>query len=1230
MNIPADLPTPDQENVYYSVKSLMIEFSKYFTTEKVKALRKIVSEYYFPTFVFDDNDAPNSYLLRVYPRHGTSFSVLMDSEGAITGETKVPEVSINEPEPDRVIDNGSRVLLDPTFYSQARLKSNDFFIQMPVDRETKIEIDLLIGTKFWYDEAYAKERYQFLQITRNIVQSTFKSLPEAELKALKEQFNTISNEIIATIDVLEKIKEGQSTSLDSLLFSEQLTKTYLQDKTKLALVDPSLVGIEGTKRNVAQSIHDLVLIKDAGAPGKFRKGSLVVKEGQPAVNKIMPEESVDSNAVSLQKIYDEAVNSIKSRYDEAEDPIESIKSAFTSGLEGFIPFNKIDSQVQDLLIDSGKEYFSPDGWLQDWYYDNFGKKIKNEEVDFSGLEKFAEKFQDITSRTSKVANRDLLSGERLLVLQAILKSILNLCQSNIDISKYAPTFDSGLPQSTPVPMYDRMQRSPILGPTQTHQYPSRSSQPNPTDDDFTGNEYKIESFSKPGFLCYGALLTMLEKIIGNSTAKDFVRNNVLAFDSDHDSTIELWKAMFPGAIDWKQSYSVANTTLRTYKDLMSLYAKNEQWEQQSPLLIPRGDSKVSADQRSFFSFYVPPVLHEEEEFIVLYYGGEPTESLEGMRMVSDRYPSMMQAGSYAMDPGTFQLHWERMGHGQVSDQAAAVKRTVDVDYGVSPNRGLGGTNMNVAAVNAAMVNVNSIESSGTVVTEVSEGSTFNYWQHKSYNMPYFWASIMSINRALVYDAYDNLLESIGDILGLEIEIEHSEYKGLFDLQMMWDSIMEVCSLLKDEYGSSLSMFPSPDGTISFRGNTGDSSADHADLFDPYYWNTTGSMTVSMVNKYINFVSLCSSKLKLEIANDFEPIEFDSETYLPPEVFAVDTNQNYKNGHGSFGAYISPEFDVYYDPLVFKKEELTSGFPMLKNTTPIGTNSVFSEFYSGFLEDSKALRMHTFFLEDVVSSFSNFREYIEGFEINEVVKGIFQEGHFDIKEDIKNPQKLIKQIENNIINLSPNAQGISKKWTLISSPRFFELVVDQNDVIYVYVLGLKEDLWRGSTQRIKIMPEYFGTGKSIQIPKAVKTFEYYKPTGRPAERDLHERESQVLLDYLHLNRGIYVDETTFSKKTERIYSNLIIESESEIFPWTKDDFESGVPKIPIDPIYNMSPWMFPRNFFYDVCLENEYQRVVAVSIKKSDLGDLPIEMLDPETSIEGIIGSIRWTTFGANL
>ena len=60
MNIPADMPSPDQENVYYSVKALVAEFSKYFESKAIKAIRPRLEEYYFPTFVFDNSNAPNS------------------------------------------------------------------------------------------------------------------------------------------------------------------------------------------------------------------------------------------------------------------------------------------------------------------------------------------------------------------------------------------------------------------------------------------------------------------------------------------------------------------------------------------------------------------------------------------------------------------------------------------------------------------------------------------------------------------------------------------------------------------------------------------------------------------------------------------------------------------------------------------------------------------------------------------------------------------------------------------------------------------------------------------------------------------------------------------------------------------------------------------------------------------------------------------------------------------
>ena len=52
MNIPADIPSPDQENVYYSVKSLVGELVKHFDSDSISKVADTVKEFYLPVFVF--------------------------------------------------------------------------------------------------------------------------------------------------------------------------------------------------------------------------------------------------------------------------------------------------------------------------------------------------------------------------------------------------------------------------------------------------------------------------------------------------------------------------------------------------------------------------------------------------------------------------------------------------------------------------------------------------------------------------------------------------------------------------------------------------------------------------------------------------------------------------------------------------------------------------------------------------------------------------------------------------------------------------------------------------------------------------------------------------------------------------------------------------------------------------------------------------------------------------
>ena len=172
----------------------------------------------------------------------------------------------------------------------------------------------------------------------------------------------------------------------------------------------------------------------------------------------------------------------------------------------------------------GKEIFSKDGWLKDWYFDNFSKKILDEDTNFAEMDEYLESFRSFSEELRSVANRDALGGGRLLVFQAICKSILKLCQNNLDVSEYAPTMSSGTREG--ISIFEVMGRSGVLGPSKTHQYPSRASQPVPTEDE-AGPEYKIESFTKSGFLCFAALDTYLSYIRNIGTG-----NTCLLYTSD--------------------------------------------------------------------------------------------------------------------------------------------------------------------------------------------------------------------------------------------------------------------------------------------------------------------------------------------------------------------------------------------------------------------------------------------------------------------------------------------------------------------------------------------------------------------------------------------------------------------------------------------------------------------------------------------------------------------------
>jgi len=1225
MNIPADLPSPDQENVYYSVKAMTTEFLKYFPEEKIKILKSKLETYYYPTFVFDDSNVPDTFQISVFPRDAKSEILLLDSNGTVIDSKKPSKISVRKANEDTLEDDATPVSLDSTFYSSSNLKYNDFFVDLDYDMETDPSIDLLVGTKFWMDNDFASQRLQFLEVSKNIVRSAFKSMPDDELDLLKENFDAMERQVDATQNVLSKIEQGQKESLSALEWKNSINSYYTRPTNRSRSIATELQGIAGTKSNIAQSLHDLYSVRGSTSNGQIRKGKIQTDsytDSAPSIQSTSPSNLSNSLSRSLSAVYHDFISALETIPNEDGNlPLESSadeKSRKESVLRSSKPLNEMPVFVNSALQFSGKDVFSEDGQLKSWYYDNFAKKILGEDPNFDNLENFLDTFNSVTKDAKDFANKELLSGGPLLVYQAVLKSILKLCQSNIDVSEYAPQMSSGSQRGTSI--FDNMGKSAVLGPSKCHQYPSRYG----TETSAEEKEYSVENFSKPGFLCYFLLLETFQKIrMASTSRKNYVKSNIKNYNSDHDSVINLWWSMQSSHEGWTQSRNFTTTNSyshkRSFKEIGFLYKKDEVFNSDYIRLIPTGDQRIPSSERTFFSYnlFCPDHMLEYSLF-----GNNSSipDNYEGLKPVSEDFDTLVDSeGRINLFPKP-PLAFELMGYqglsesewvGSGNSKRTGFKRTKRVHYGVYD------TNHWTS---------NNFLESGESITQ---RDTFPFWKHKNYNMPYFWAGMMGIQRTVVVEAYKYLLDTISEITGKDIDVSTDYILENFDTSKLYDCILEITRKLIFEGGGNRTKFYGwPDGTLTLTSTLVSNSLTER-IHDRNFWNTPGLMTTQMVKAYIKFVSLCSTKNMIEIADDYAELMFDDGSYVSPEVLAKDTNLNFKNGHGGAGSYIAPEFEVYYDPLVFKKEEFLSAEPIKKNTSPIGEINVFNYLYEDFLDSAKILSGHSLFHEKVNNALGNFRKFIEGFQISDTVKEVFQEGHFNAYKDIRNPKTLVEQIENNRKLYEPDETGISKSWDNISLEAFGKTLHTQNDpILYTYILGLKKELWDNPLVDLVVYPEYYGSGGSVEITAATHSFDYFRPSGDSSTWPETERHSKCLLDYFHVVRGIQCDELTFSSKKNLIYNDQIINSESGIFPWVKDDFKEGEPKEDIDPLFNMSPLVFPRNYFYDLCLENEYHRVVAVSIKRSHLEDLPIDTLDEETSIDEIIGSIRWVTEGA--
>tara|TARA_X000000950_G_scaffold285840_1_gene392888 strand:+ start:5291 stop:8779 length:3489 start_codon:yes stop_codon:yes gene_type:complete len=1153
---PVDIPNPNQENVYYSTASIKGKMLEYFEKQRVDEILEILKEYYLPKFVFDTDGGPDVYNLDVYPTHGSKQSIQLDSSGSIVDLQKIAQPTISAPDKSNLNDGFFDVALDPSFHSSSKLKSpnnKDY----PVDEDVSAGVDLILSTK-WQKDPTIEEKYQNFIILKNLLLAQLKTLPDEEM----ESFQNLYTETLETIDdferVLTQIEEGQSSSIDGINYESIFSEIY----EKGTGAQTSLEGLEATSTLVAQALSDLANSKSSTGAYTYR-GSLVTSLG-----------TIGFQSPTYQPGSRRVWNNFLFKLKEAGilSPITAVDGGPLTPRSGNVA-SPSNIDVQRILKYASVPVFSKDGKPKEWYYQNFQRTLVNQETNWDSLKDYLDRVKDTLEPYEKKSNLESIGGCELLVDQAIMKAILKLSMTNLDVTEFAPVDEDGNN------FFAKIMRSGALGPSGVTPFPSKYS--------IDPEQYQVMPYTNTAFLCYHSLLTIINSV-GDSSSRAFLEENIKEPDSDHDKVIDLMIDVHSGTITGSTSVSSAGGTSRNIQVLLHLYKQMEEFPMtQNIYLIPEEDS-VPSSERSFVQWYLKRIRHETEFGV-----RNSLNSEEGYRFLEDDYPSSVEVGGNRgkLDTQDVPQVYADMGFlSPLPENASFNKRLLKANYGIpTPPNGF--------------------------TRDVSE-----FYKQRRYSMPYFWSSMTSLWRALTSEILKNMIDSVNDITGEEINMSTAELFEMMsqaDIASLWIRIRTLVRELIDENGIEFRIFASVDGTLNFveRNAEGGALANSVQ-----YRNTPGLNTKVMLQSYVKFVSMISDHSSARNKEKHTPIAFDASTYLPPESMANNLNPNYANNHGGSSQYIQPQFEPYFDKLEFIPLEFTSKLPIKKSISPIGEDiSIINEKYNSFLSDNQRLFQHLRMFESILTSFENIETFVNGFSVGEGIKNVFISGDISLTEDLQDPRTLKRQIARNRIKYESNESGLGRRWEWRgwAPEKLHKISKRGHGWLYVQVLGLESKLWSSPTDTVVVVPELITANEIIEIEGARHRFGFFDTNSRD------ERLSQDILKYLHLSAGLDISELTFSRDLALEYSDLLVDSESEVFPWAKGDFEERVPTKQLETLYNMSPLLFPRNLFKDVCIPNKYQKVVACVITKADLQGTGISVEEVDGAIDDIIGSLRW-------
>ncbi len=1201
---------------------------------QIEPLKKQLEKYYLPAFSVDDTHAPEVFVISVYKRPYTdsTCAIIRITRQAIAVSNETPEPPLGKAIADGDVDFAGGIELKPSYHTSSDIKDGTWKLGPNGTKITEVpvrHIETIACTKGWWDPIVAENRVINAKIFSKVVQDSFRILSEEDRDKLKEKYEEVELEIDDYIQVLSSLDAIKADTIDKIKSAAMAHDSYF-----LQTRPDNLRDTRGLPVMIRQAFYDIFAlkfrIKEKTNTNKRGAGSSAARDKRIALGgdnlqrpiHLSPQESGEGAGIVplAESAYASIIGKLRTLDTTDNVPFEPIFVRPT-----LIGSNDADSFDSDLLALKGRPIFgtsSQNPWINQWYFENVIKKMGDKEPNFDNLNVYIDNLDQKISTLFQYFNYHVGKGGHLLAHQAMMRSILSLCESNLDVSPYAPQEVGGQGRN----IFDLMGKSAVLGPQGTVPYPNRLE----NNDD---PEKAPEPFSKTGFLCYHPLLLELSRMLSQGSDKktefgeykEWLAENLTTPNSDHDFTIQLAYKLVGETSDYTNEFFMyrGQSSRRYSKSTIRMKPPNRK----------RYLNLYPEQERISFG---TPKNKTEDTYFKWYTNGRQSEVANDENL-SRSFSLFGTAFSFGSGFGSM-LTGQKADDGKPVSEGSTAKDDTLVDTSLRSSIAMGYTENGVRNRRKRVHYGWPASYHGKTEKEKAESNVRGFFRDRAYSMPQIWGSSVSILRSLAVGYVENMITSYREITGTDAELRAVDVLASMNTAqkvLILDLILDVVDMVSADNTISIDFRYNDDGSKTIKMENENSSTITND--DSKYSNTSGQSLRNIIHDYLKFVSKVSTHDTLQLVNSPTGRTIPYMSFIPVEALDNASNPNHVMKHfpideGVANIYFRPsQLEPYYDRLEWATDEFRKGLLIRRSSSGIRQEEVAQEgsinsSHKDFLRRHKIDFQHLDFLTKYADNLKQFQSNLETIEVASSISKLFEDGILDSDEKLGEPGLMVKQIRNRRQYYRANSMGIGERFMFENMPTATELESIVKDAEYIYILGLYEEAWndtdKDDTSKITIRCNYTPILGDQQAVISEFKIAYMEPTRENAVGV--EKSSKKLLDYFHIVRGLDLREHAFSDHTDLIFEDDIVKNDSEVFPWTKDDFEDNKPLKPLDTIWSMSPWVFPRNYFYDTTSYHKYHRVVAVTIPKEVLLGNE-EGIPPQHDSDelDLIGTLQW-------